>query len=151
MTLYGVTTITAFAFAIASFTVPPLTMFGGSIEHSAEELVVQQWTSRTVEAAAKQLGAQVVTQYGNANLQTAWGAVQDSFNGLAGHDVATVSAHQALRTINVVLLVLAGIAILLALNVLVWIVRPDWESRLGALVVSILVAPVLHVMVVRRS
>ena len=41
---------------IASFTVPPLTMFGGSIEHSAEELVVQQWTSRTVEAAAKQLG-----------------------------------------------------------------------------------------------
>ena len=41
---------------IASFTVPPLTMFGGSIEQSAEELVVQQWTSRTVEAAAKQLG-----------------------------------------------------------------------------------------------
>jgi nucleotide-binding universal stress UspA family protein len=41
---------------IASFTVPPLTMFGGSIQRSAEELVVQQWTSRTVEAAAKQLG-----------------------------------------------------------------------------------------------
>jgi nucleotide-binding universal stress UspA family protein len=41
---------------IASFTVPPLTMFGGSIERSAEELVVQQWTSRTVEAAAEQLG-----------------------------------------------------------------------------------------------
>ena len=38
---------------IASFTVPPLTMFGGSIQRSAEELVVQQWTSRTVEAAAK--------------------------------------------------------------------------------------------------
>jgi nucleotide-binding universal stress UspA family protein len=41
---------------IASFTVPPLTMFGGSIERSAEELVVQQWMNRTVEAAAKQLG-----------------------------------------------------------------------------------------------
>ena len=40
---------------IASFTVPPLTMFGGSIERSAEELVVQQWTSRTMDAAVKQL------------------------------------------------------------------------------------------------
>ena len=29
------------------------------------------------------------------------------------------------------------IAILVALNVLVWVVRPDWEARLGALVVSV--------------
>ena len=43
---------------IASFTVPPLTMFGGSIERSAEELVVQQWTSRTTDAAVKQLPTQ---------------------------------------------------------------------------------------------
>jgi hypothetical protein len=47
--------------------------------------------------------------------------------------------------------VAATIAILVAVNVLVWIVRPDWEARLGAAVVSVLVAPVLHVMVVRRS
>jgi nucleotide-binding universal stress UspA family protein len=40
---------------IASFTVPPFTMFGGSMERSPEELVVQQWTSRTMDAAAKQL------------------------------------------------------------------------------------------------
>jgi nucleotide-binding universal stress UspA family protein len=40
---------------IASFTVRPFTMFGGSIERSAEELVVQQWTQRTMEAAIKQL------------------------------------------------------------------------------------------------
>jgi nucleotide-binding universal stress UspA family protein len=40
---------------IASFTVRPFTMFGGSIERSAEELVVQQWTRRTMDAAAKQL------------------------------------------------------------------------------------------------
>ena len=32
---------------IASFTVRPFTMFGGSIERSAEELVVQQWTRKT--------------------------------------------------------------------------------------------------------
>ena len=41
---------------IASFTVPPFTLFAGSIEHSAEELVVQQWISRTMDAAVKQLG-----------------------------------------------------------------------------------------------
>jgi nucleotide-binding universal stress UspA family protein len=40
---------------IASFTVRPVTMFGGSIERSAEELVVQQWTRRTMDAAMKQL------------------------------------------------------------------------------------------------
>ena len=40
---------------IASFTVRPSTMFGGSMERSAEELVVQQWMSKTMEAAAKQL------------------------------------------------------------------------------------------------
>jgi nucleotide-binding universal stress UspA family protein len=42
---------------IASFTVRPLTMFGGAIESTAEELVVQQWTQRTVDAAARQLDA----------------------------------------------------------------------------------------------
>jgi len=40
---------------IASFTVRPFTMFGGSIERSAEELVVQQWTHRTTDAAVRQL------------------------------------------------------------------------------------------------
>ncbi len=46
--------------------------------------------------------------------------------------------------------VAATIAILLALNTLVWIVRPDWQARLAALVVSLLVAPILHLFV-RRS
>jgi nucleotide-binding universal stress UspA family protein len=40
---------------IASFTVRPFTMFGGSIERSAEELVVAQWARRTTIAAAEQL------------------------------------------------------------------------------------------------
>ena len=40
---------------IASFTVRPFTMFGGSIERSAEELVVQQWTHRTTEAVVERL------------------------------------------------------------------------------------------------
>ena len=40
---------------IASFTSRPFTMFGGSIERSAEELVVQQWTRKAMDAASKQL------------------------------------------------------------------------------------------------
>jgi nucleotide-binding universal stress UspA family protein len=40
---------------IASFTVRPLRMYGGSIEPSAEALVVRQWTRQTMDAALKQL------------------------------------------------------------------------------------------------
>ena len=42
------------------------------------------------------------------------------------------------------------IAILVALNVLVWVVRPDWEARLAAVVVGLLIAPILH-LAIRRS
>ena len=42
---------------IASFTVPPLTLFGGSTARSPEDLVVKQWTSKTTDAAVKQLNA----------------------------------------------------------------------------------------------
>jgi nucleotide-binding universal stress UspA family protein len=40
---------------IASFTVRPPAAFGGSIESSAENLVIQQWTRKTTDAAVKQL------------------------------------------------------------------------------------------------
>ena len=42
------------------------------------------------------------------------------------------------------------LAALLAVNVLVWVVRPDWPARLAALVVTLLVLPVLLVLVRRR-
>jgi hypothetical protein len=42
------------------------------------------------------------------------------------------------------------VAALVALNVLVWVLRPDWESRLGALVVSVLAAPVLATLLFPR-
>ena len=41
-------------------------------------------------------------------------------------------------------------AALLALNVLVWIVFPDWPMRVMVLLVSLLVGPVLHTMLFRR-
>ncbi len=42
------------------------------------------------------------------------------------------------------------IALLIAVNILVWVVRPDWEARLAALVVSVLSFPVLAVMLLPR-
>ncbi|MGI8523139.1 MAG: hypothetical protein ACR2K3_07490 [Nocardioides sp.] len=42
------------------------------------------------------------------------------------------------------------VAILVALNLVVWLADPRWSTRIGALVVTLLVAPVVHVMVVRR-
>jgi hypothetical protein len=38
---------------------------------------------------------------------------------------------------------MGAFGMLLLLNLLVWIVRPDWAARLGALVVSIVVFPVV--------
>ncbi len=42
------------------------------------------------------------------------------------------------------------LALLVAVNVLVWIVRPDWRARLAAFVVTVLVAPVLTALLVPR-
>ena len=45
---------------------------------------------------------------------------------------------------------MATSAILLLLNLLVWLVRPDWAARLGALVVSLVVFPVVLLAVQKR-
>jgi len=42
------------------------------------------------------------------------------------------------------------LALLVALNILVWVVRPDWPARLAALVVTVLAAPVLSVLLLPR-
>jgi Flp pilus assembly protein TadB len=42
------------------------------------------------------------------------------------------------------------IGLLVAVNVVVWVVRPDWASRFAALVVSILAAPVLVTLLLPR-
>ena len=42
------------------------------------------------------------------------------------------------------------LAVLLALNVVVWFVRDDWAARILAVMVSLLVAPVVHTMLFRR-
>jgi hypothetical protein len=42
------------------------------------------------------------------------------------------------------------VALLVAVNVVVWVVRPDWASRFAALVVSVLAAPVLVTLLLPR-
>ncbi len=44
----------------------------------------------------------------------------------------------------------ATIAMLLVVNVLVWVVFPEWPARAMVLIVSLLAAPVLHTMLFRR-
>jgi Flp pilus assembly protein TadB len=39
---------------------------------------------------------------------------------------------------------------LVLLNLLVWVVRPDWPARLGALVVTVLAFPVLRLLLFSR-
>ena len=66
-------------------------------------------------AAAQQASAQLAQQYANSALQGAVASTQSSIAGLAGHEFASLSAHQILHDLNVVLLVIAALALLDAL------------------------------------
>jgi hypothetical protein len=63
----------------------------------------------------QQVAGQVASQYGNATLQSYVGAQHASLNALAGQQFAALSAHQVLKNLNIVLLVLAALAMLDAL------------------------------------
>lgn len=54
-------------------------------------------------------------QYGNAAFQSAAGEVGSAMSALVGHQIATLSAHQALKDLSVVLLMLAAGVLLAAL------------------------------------
>jgi hypothetical protein len=66
-------------------------------------------------ALLQQSADQLADQFGNATLQGYVASQHASIAGLAGHELAAVSAHQALKNLNIVLLVLAGLALLDAL------------------------------------
>lgn len=65
-------------------------------------------------AQAQRVGQQVASQFGNATLQSQMASLHANLSGLAGREFASLSAHQALSTINVVLLVLAGLVCAIA-------------------------------------
>jgi hypothetical protein len=66
-------------------------------------------------ASAQQELATVAQQYGNPTFQAGANELGAQFNSLAGRQVATVNAHEALKDISRILLVLAGISLLTAL------------------------------------
>lgn len=66
-------------------------------------------------AAVARVGDQVAAQFGNAALQSEAASMQGRLGALAGRQLVTLSAHQALRDISVLLLILAGLALLDAL------------------------------------
>jgi hypothetical protein len=66
-------------------------------------------------AFAQQAGDQAAAQFGNATLQSYMGEYHATLSTLAGHQITALSAHEALKDLNVVLLLLAGAAIVIAL------------------------------------
>jgi hypothetical protein len=66
-------------------------------------------------AAAQQQLAAVARQYGNTNLQRESATMGTQFHALVGRQLATVSAHQSLKHVSLILLMLAGIALLASL------------------------------------
>ncbi|HEX7610626.1 MAG TPA: hypothetical protein VF380_08135 [Solirubrobacteraceae bacterium] len=70
-------------------------------------------------AFVQHAGSDFAAQYGNAQLQAATAGMHASLGSLAGQQFAAVSAHEVLKDISVLLLVLAGLALLDALLPLV--------------------------------
>jgi hypothetical protein len=101
-------------------------------------------------AFVQQVGEQVVSQFGNATLQSYMTGLHAHLGGLAAQQFTAVSAHQALKDLNVVLLALAGLALL---DALVPLARSASPLPVGAgasvvLLGSVATACVLYRMVV---
>jgi hypothetical protein len=66
-------------------------------------------------AFAQHAGDQLAAQYGNASLQAYMASLHPGLSALAGQQLGALSAHQVLHVAGVVLLILAGLALLDAL------------------------------------
>jgi hypothetical protein len=102
---------------------PVLSVTGGALLAVS---VFLPWYSLTITPAgatyAEQAMRGAATQYGNAELQDVAATVGAQFSALAGHQVGTVSAHDALKTLSVVLLLLAAASFA---GALVWLSELD--------------------------
>lgn len=66
-------------------------------------------------AAAQQQFASAAQQYGNPTLQAMADQIGAGFSAVAGRPLVTLSAHQTLKDLSVVVLLLAGVALLASL------------------------------------
>lgn len=69
-------------------------------------------------AYAQQALKVAAARYGNATLQTQADAIGSSFSSVAGRQLATLSAHQVLKNISIILLLLAALSFL---GALIWL------------------------------
>jgi hypothetical protein len=98
-------------------------------------------------AFAQQVGNRVASQYGNATLQSYMASLHARLSGLAGHEFLSLSAHQALKTLNVVLLVAAGLGCVIALFALAASASADANRGALALIGAVAAICVLYRMI----
>ncbi len=77
----------------------------------------------------QQVSGQLASQFGNASLQSYMGSLHGTLDGLAGQQVAALSAHQVLHDLNVILLIVVGLALL---DSLLALARPVASAPAGA-------------------
>ena len=94
--------------------------------------------------AGRQPGGRAVRQRHAAELH---GLAARNLSGLAGHEFVSLSAHQALKTLNVVLLITAGLGCVIALFALAGPTSGDANRGSLALLGAIAAACVLYRMV----
>lgn len=80
-------------------------------------------------ALVQHFGDQVASQFGNATFQSYMSGAHAQIGTLAGQQLGSVSAHQVLKDLNVVLLVLAALAIV---DALLPLARPGGSVPAGA-------------------
>jgi hypothetical protein len=101
-------------------------------------------------AFAQRIGDQVASQFGNAALQGRVAGLHTDLSGLAGHQFVAMSAHQSLKHLNVVLLILAGMAIVVSLVPLARsepLLRGGGDGTLLTLIGALAAACVLYRMI----
>jgi hypothetical protein len=72
------------------------------------------FTASGVASAQQEINA-LAQQYGNSTVQTGANQLGTEFSSLAGHQLATVSGHEAVKNVSRILLALAGITLLASL------------------------------------
>jgi hypothetical protein len=98
-------------------------------------------------ALVSHVGDQFAAQYGNASLQSLTGSFHGTIAALAGRQLGAVSAHEVLKVINVVLLILAGLALF---DALVPLARNASEVPEGAGGAAVLLGAVAGSLVIFR-
>lgn len=100
---------------------------------------------------AQAIGDQVASRYGNATLQSYMSSLHARLSGYVGHDFVSVSAHQATKTLSVVMLIAAVIGCAVALFALAGSAAAEANRGAVALLGAIAGACVLFRMAVRPS